>query len=51
MPIRAENKHRYPANWLGIRKAILDRAGHHQQTAYQTRRDGKALGDLFDANL
>lgn len=28
MPIRAENKHRYPANWLGIRKAILDRAGH-----------------------
>lgn len=24
-------------------------ATHHQQTAYRTRRAGKALGDLFDA--
>lgn len=28
MPILAKNKRRYPANWLDIRKAILDRAGH-----------------------
>lgn len=28
MPIRPENKHRYPANWPSIRRAILDRAGH-----------------------
>lgn len=26
MPIRPENKHRYPANWREIRKAILERA-------------------------
>lgn len=28
MPILAENKHRYPANWRAIRAAILERAGH-----------------------
>lgn len=32
MPIRPENKHRYPANWdeirKEIRKEILERAGH-----------------------
>ncbi len=28
MPIRPENKHRYPRNWREIRAAILDRAGH-----------------------
>lgn len=27
MPIRPENKHRYPANWRAIRAAILERAG------------------------
>ena len=26
MPIRPENKHRYPKNWRQIRAAILDRA-------------------------
>lgn len=124
MPIKAENKHRYPANWREIRAATLKRAGnccefcgvpngvyrirgmdewtndagqaetwamdgervsvivltiahldhtpencapanlkalcqrchlaydaaHHRQTAYRTRREGKAAGDLFDAN-
>jgi 5-methylcytosine-specific restriction endonuclease McrA len=25
-------------------------ADHHQRTAYRTRRNGKAAGDLFDAN-
>lgn len=138
MPIKAENKHRYPANWREIRAAILERARHccefcgrpnhvwatkagawrwkkkdmealsypgekvyrivlaiahldhnpencdgmenggpavptwriqdsnlralcqrchlawdavrHQQTAYRTRRSGKAMGDLFDAH-
>jgi 5-methylcytosine-specific restriction endonuclease McrA len=28
MPIKPENKHRYPANWKEIRAAILLRAGH-----------------------
>lgn len=28
MPIRAENKHRYPKDWPAISKAIRDRAGH-----------------------
>jgi 5-methylcytosine-specific restriction endonuclease McrA len=26
MPIKAENRHRYPPNWRAIRLAILDRA-------------------------
>ncbi len=28
MPIAAENRDRYPADWLEIRHAILERAGH-----------------------
>lgn len=28
MPIKPENKGRYPANWKQIRAAILERAGH-----------------------
>lgn len=28
MPIRPENKNRYPANWKQIRAQILERAGH-----------------------
>ncbi|NJM13061.1 MAG: hypothetical protein HC889_15420 [Synechococcaceae cyanobacterium SM1_2_3] len=28
MPIKAENKGRYPKNWKQIRAAILERAGH-----------------------
>ncbi len=28
MPIKPENKHRYPDNWKDIRAAILERAGH-----------------------
>jgi len=28
MPIRPENKDRYPANWPEIRRSILDRAGN-----------------------
>lgn len=105
MPIKAENRHRYPQNWRAIRVEILQRANHrcefcgaqngknhpvtssrvvltiaqldhtpehctptnlralcqrchltydakhHAQTAYQTRRAAKALGDLFDAHL
>ena len=102
MPIKPENRHRYPKDWKAIRAAILERAGHacefcgamnkhlhpitrsrvvltvahldhtpehcspanlralcqrchlaydaehHQQTAYETRRQPRALGDLFD---
>ncbi len=125
MPIKTENRHRYPPNWRAIRAAILERAGdrceqcgipnrawrnnatgqwtkdaglteawrldgdkiacivltvahldhapehndpanlralcqrchnrhdapHRRQTARQTRRAGKALGDLFDAHV
>jgi 5-methylcytosine-specific restriction endonuclease McrA len=28
MPIKPENRHRYPAHWREIRAVILDRAGH-----------------------
>lgn len=28
MPIKPENRHRYPADWLAIRDRILARAGH-----------------------
>ena len=28
MPITAENKARYPANWKAIRARIMERAGH-----------------------
>lgn len=28
MPIRPENRARYPANWAEIRAAVLERAGH-----------------------
>lgn len=28
MPIKPENKHRYPKTWKAIRAAILERAGH-----------------------
>lgn len=104
MPIKPENRARYPKNWREIRQEILGRADHccewpgcgvangsmnprtgsrvvltiahldhqpencahsnlmamcqehhlaydakhHQQTAYQTRRSGKAAADLFD---
>ncbi|MBK8752309.1 MAG: hypothetical protein IPL99_11990 [Candidatus Competibacteraceae bacterium] len=57
MRIKPENHARYPRHWKAIRAAILERAGqrchlaydakHHAQTAYQTRRAGKAKGDLF----
>ncbi len=33
MPIRPENRHRYPKNWKEIRAQILDRAGHRCETA------------------
>jgi 5-methylcytosine-specific restriction endonuclease McrA len=29
MPIKPENRGRYPSNWKEIRQKILDRAGHH----------------------
>lgn len=28
MPIRAENRKRYPKNWKQIRETVLERAGH-----------------------
>jgi 5-methylcytosine-specific restriction endonuclease McrA len=28
MPIKLENRHRYPPDWRAIRAAILERAGH-----------------------
>jgi 5-methylcytosine-specific restriction endonuclease McrA len=29
VPIKPENRHRYPADWKAIRNRILERAGHH----------------------
>lgn len=52
MPIKAENKHRYHPTWREIRApfaSVVICKEHHQKTAYQTRRSGKALGELFDA--
>jgi 5-methylcytosine-specific restriction endonuclease McrA len=46
-------EHNDPANlraWCQRCHLAYD-AEHHQRTAYQTRRAGNALGDLFDAHL
>jgi len=44
MPIRPEKLVLYSPDWPQIRAEVLDRA----RNAYATRREGKALGDLFE---
>ncbi len=46
-------EHNDPANLRALcqRRHLAYDATHHAQTAYQTRRAGKAKGDLFDVAL
>ena len=52
MPIRPENKHRYPRDWKQIRAAILDRAGHRceqcgiQNYAWRNKSTGTWTEDI-----
>lgn len=63
MPIKPENKHRYPSNWKAIRASILERAGHkceqckaenHTRICRGTGDDADTYmtehADVFDAN-
>jgi len=45
MPIKAENKARYPANWDEIRAAILERAGHRCEQCKVKNYERIARGD------
>lgn len=45
MPIKAENKARYPANWDEIRAAILERAGHCCEQCKVKNHERIARGD------
>lgn len=40
MPIRPENRHRYPADWPQISKAVKDRAGWRCECAGECGRPG-----------
>lgn len=50
MPIKPENKQRYPKNWLQIRAAILERAGNCCEKCKAPNRTRIARGDGKDAN-
>ena len=45
MPIKPENKVRYPANWGEIRAAILERAGHCCEQCNVKNRERIARGE------
>lgn len=45
MPIKPENKARYPANWKEIREAILERAAHRCEQCKVPNRERIARGD------
>jgi hypothetical protein len=50
MPIRPENRARYPKDWKQIRERILHRAGHrceHESCGARHRDVGYWLGELF----
>lgn len=48
MPIRPENRARYPSNWSQIRAAILDRAGHKCEKCKAPNRSRIARGSGDD---
>lgn len=56
MPIKPENKHRYPTNWKEIRQAILERAGNCCEACKVsngnriTRGVGESHGTYMDAD-
>jgi len=54
MPIRPENRARYPKNWPEIVARIRERSGNRCECRgecgrqpYRTRREGKAIGELI----
>lgn len=49
MPIKAENRARYPKDWPAIRAAILERAGHKCETCAAPDRTRIARGTGHDA--
>jgi hypothetical protein len=49
MPIKPENKHRYPADWKQIRARILTRAGNACERCAAPNRERIARGDGNDA--
>ncbi|WAC75309.1 hypothetical protein OU995_11685 [Roseateles sp. SL47] len=49
MPIKTENRARYPANWKQIRVAILERAGHRCERCKAPNRERIARGGGDDA--
>ena len=48
MPIRPENKHRYPPNWDEIREQILIRAGYQCEKCWKPDRVRVKVGDNGD---
>lgn len=55
MPIKPENRSRYPANWTEIRAAILERAGHRCEYrdlhGYRCRAQQYAVGHWRESVL
>ena len=49
MPIKPENRHRYPADWPQIRQRILERAGHCCEKCKAKNRSRIARGGGDDA--
>lgn len=49
MPIKPENRSRYPADWLQIRERILERAGHACEKCKAKNRTRIARGGGSDA--
>ena len=49
MPIKPENRSRYPADWKAIRADILERAGHRCEKCRAPNRTRIARGDGNDA--
>lgn len=49
MPIKPENRHRYPSDWPQIRARILDRAGHCCEKCKAKNRTRIARGGGDDA--
>lgn len=46
MPIKPENKGRYPKNWKEIRQQILQRANNRCESAFEKLHKGKGAGKI-----
>lgn len=55
MPIKPENRGRYPSDWKAIRAAIMERSGsrceHRDASAHRCRAEHMALGYWREGNL